>query len=57
MLDNYSPQFSSKPTIDDNGVLVIAGHYPTKPNQVYFQQKYIYEGLGWKLIGFSADIK
>lgn len=41
VLDNYSPQFSSKPTIDDNGVLVIAGYYPTKPNQVYFQQKCI----------------
>ena len=57
VLDNYSPQFSGKPNIDENGVLVIAGLYPTKPNQVHFEHQYIYEGLGWKLMGFSTNIK
>ncbi|WP_299178927.1 hypothetical protein [uncultured Neptuniibacter sp.] len=57
VLSNYSPQFKVKPSIDENGVLVIAGHYPTEPNQVHFEQKYIYEGLGWKLMGFSTNIK
>lgn len=57
VLDNFSPQFKSKPSIDENGVLVIAGHYSTEPNQVHFEQKYIYEGLGWKLMGFSTNIE
>lgn len=57
VLDKYSPQFRAKPSIDENGVLVIAGHYPTEPNQVHFEQKYIYEGLSWKLMGFSANIE
>ncbi|UTW03960.1 hypothetical protein KDX31_02720 [Amphritea atlantica] len=57
VLDNYSPQFKTKPSIDENGVLVITGHYPTEPSQVYFEQKYVYEGLGWKLVGFSTNIK
>ncbi len=57
ILDNYSPQFKSKPSIDENGVLIISGYYPTKPNQVHFVQKYIYEGLGWKLMGFSTNIQ
>jgi len=57
VLDHYNPQFDDKSSIDDNGVLAITGHYPTRPNQVYFAQKYIYEGLGWKLVGFSANIQ
>jgi len=57
VLDTYSPQFKVKSSIDENGVLVIAGHYPTKPKQVHFEQKYIYEGLGWKLMGFRINIQ
>lgn len=57
LLRNYSPQFSSKPTIDEDGVLLISGHYPTQPNKVYFTQKYIFEGLGWKMVGFNINIK
>lgn len=52
----YSPQFKSKPSLDENGVLIIAGYYPTKPNQVHFEQQYVYEGLGWKLISFSVNL-
>jgi hypothetical protein len=57
ILANYSPMFAAKPSIDENGVLLIVGHYPTQPNQLHFEQKYIYEGLGWKLMGFSTNIK
>ena len=56
ILDNYSPRFDSTASFDEDGFLLIAGHYPTKPNQVQFEQKYIFEGLGWKLAGFSANI-
>ena len=56
VLDQMSPQFSHKPEINSNGVMVISGLYPTQPNQLHFEQKYIYEGLGWKLVGFSANI-
>lgn len=57
VLDNYSPRFDSIASFDEDGFLLIAGHYPTKPNQLQFEQKYIFEGLGWKLAGFSANIK
>ena len=57
ILDQYSPQFSKKASINDDGVLILEGLYPTKPNKVYFKQKYIYEGLGWKLMGFNVNIK
>lgn len=57
VLDNYSPRFDSAASYDENGFLVIAGHYPTNPNLLRFEQKYILEGLGWKLVGFSAHIE
>jgi hypothetical protein len=56
LLDKYSPIFDGKASINDDGVLVIKGYYPTKPSQVYFEQKYIYEGMSWKLLGISVDI-
>lgn len=57
VLDQMSPQFNNPPEIDTNGVLVVNGLYPTQPSQLHFEQKYIYEGLSWKLVGFSANIK
>lgn len=57
VLDQYSPQFTDKATIDENGVLLLKGLYPTKPKQLHFEQEYIYEGLGWKLMGFNVNIK
>jgi len=40
-LDNYSPVFDGTPSINEDGVLVIKGHYPTKPSKVLFQLKYV----------------
>ena len=57
VLDGYSPIFDPVPLLNEDGVLILSGYYPTKPNQLYFEQKYVYEGLGWKLMGFSADIR
>ncbi len=57
VLDNLSPVFDEKPSLNTEGVLVIKGHYPTKPSQVFFKQEYIYEGLGWKVLGLSVEIK
>ena len=57
VLDNYSPRFDSAASLDDDGFLHIAGHYPTNPDQLHFEQKYIFEGLGWKLAGFSARVE
>lgn len=33
------------------------GYFPTRPDRFQFEQKYIYEGVGWKLVGFSYEIK
>lgn len=56
-LESVEPVLSAEAKMDENGVLLLVGHYPTKPSQVQFEQKYIYEGTAWKLIGFSIEAK
>jgi hypothetical protein len=57
VLDDFEPVLTAESTVDKDGVLVLAGYYPTKPGQVHFEQKYIYEGLSWKLVGFNIEAK
>lgn len=56
-LDGVEPVLEPVDSLDANGVLIIKGYFPTKPDQFHFQQKYIHEGTNWKLIGFSFNIK
>jgi hypothetical protein len=57
VLDQYAPQFTQEPTLTEDGMLVITGSYPTEPSRVEFEQGYIYEGLGWKLVRFNMNIE
>ncbi len=57
VIESVEPVLSAEAKIDENGVLLLVGHYPTKPSQVQFEQKYVYEGTAWKLIGFSIEAK
>ncbi len=57
VLENLQPALTSEVKADENGVIVLSGNYPTKPNQVTFEQKYIQEGNVWKLVGFSIQAK
>ena len=56
-LDRMRPQFDGPGILDDDGILLITGHYPTRPSQVSFEHGYIYEGLSWKLVQFMVDVK
>jgi hypothetical protein len=57
VLENLDPIMGNEPKVDDVGVLLLSGYYPTKPSQVYFEHKYIYEGVSWKLAGFKIEAK
>ncbi|MDC7221332.1 MAG: hypothetical protein PQJ59_15455 [Spirochaetales bacterium] len=57
VIDNMEPLITTVPTITEEGVLVLTGHFPSQPNKVYFTQKFFYEGIGWKLLGFNISIK
>ncbi|MCB1605565.1 MAG: hypothetical protein KDI71_01115 [Xanthomonadales bacterium] len=56
-LDPMTPLLSQAGAINSDGVLVLAGHYESEPNQVYFEHKYIDEGGQWKLVGFNIEMK
>lgn len=51
------PVFDEAPAIDDDGVLVLQGHYPTAPSVVQFRLKYVNEKSAWKLVGIKVDVK
>ena len=57
MLDKIEPVIDGHPALGEHGELVLRGYYPTRPNQVSFEQKYVYEGTGWKLFGFGFNIR
>jgi hypothetical protein len=51
------PVYSEPAKIDENGVLVVQGVYPTTPSKVGFRLKYLPEGKTWKLIGINLDVQ
>jgi hypothetical protein len=48
------PVFDIPPAIDSDGLLVLNGHYPTRPNKVTFKLTYVYESSAWKLMGINV---
>lgn len=57
VLEKVEPVLTSEVKPDENGIITLTGYYPTKPNQVQFEQKYIYEDNAWKLVGFNIEAK
>jgi opacity protein-like surface antigen len=51
------PVFSQPATINSDGVLMIKGYYPTTPNRIVFQLKYLQEEDEWKLVGIDVNLK
>ncbi|MEY2565197.1 MAG: hypothetical protein QOH88_3390 [Verrucomicrobiota bacterium] len=50
------PVFDKKPAIDSDGLLVVEGYYPTRPNKVTFKLTYINEASAWKLLGINVQV-
>lgn len=53
-LNEYTPAFDEKPSINENGVLSINGYYQVGKSRLKFLYKYIKEGTKWKLYGLAA---
>jgi len=51
------PTFDGKPAMNSDGFLVVKGSYPTKPNKVSFEVKYVQEEMEWKLVGINVRVK
>ncbi|HEV2842943.1 MAG TPA: TIR domain-containing protein [Chthoniobacterales bacterium] len=49
------PVFDPAPAVDSDGVLVLKGHYATRPNKVTFLLRYLREGSRWKVLGINVQ--
>lgn len=56
-IEGKEPVFNRPPSLDANGVLIVQGYYPTTPNRVVFQLKYLKDDGEWKLVGVDVNLK
>jgi len=54
-MKDMTPEFQEKPSIDENGILVLKGTYPTRPSVLSFTIKYIRQDSEWKLVGIFVN--
>ena len=54
---DLSPVFDATPMVSTEGLLLVSGHYPTKPYEVIFVFKYVYENEEWKLFGLDVNLR
>jgi len=57
VLDNHNPILTPLANINKGGVLVISGFYKITSEKIIFNQRYIFEGISWKLLGFGIEFK
>jgi len=54
IVQELKPTFDPPAEVNSDEVLIVRGYYPTKPNHVVFQLKYIEEEEEWKLVGINV---
>ena len=57
LIAKEQPDFDAAPTVNADGILVLKGSYPTQPNNVFFELKYVFEDESWKLVGINVQVK
>ena len=50
----YKPVYDPVPKVDDDGRLLVGGHFPTEPARVVFDLKFIPSDGEWKLISINV---
>jgi hypothetical protein len=55
-IKDVKPRVAPPAAVNDRGMLVVAGQYPTRPSQVRFELEYAREQGGWKLSGISVGV-
>ena len=51
----YKPVYEPEPRVDDEGKLLVKGHFPTEPARVVYDLKFIPSDGEWKLIGINVN--
>jgi hypothetical protein len=50
------PAYDPPPRVDDNGKLLVKGHFPTEPLRLYFDLEFIPSDGEWKLISINVKV-
>lgn len=56
-IQDLQPIFDTPPKIDLDGILLLSGHYDTKPYRTTFILRFTYEMPYWKLYGVEVQIQ
>ncbi len=56
-IEHVAPIFREPPALDENGMLVLEGYYPTRQARVIFELTYTYEHPQWKLFGINVGLQ
>ena len=56
LIESMTPKFDKPPTLNDDGVLVLQGNYPTRPSALRFDLGYLSEDSAWKLVKIKVDV-
>lgn len=56
-IQNLEPAFDPAPAINDDGILLIKGSYPSEPKKVYFELKYAQESGDWRIQGIDVAVR
>jgi hypothetical protein len=54
VVKKVKPTFEPRPAINEDGILVMQGSYPIKPDMLEFVLKYVNEDSAWKLVGINV---
>ena len=55
-VSKIDPTFDTAPEINSEGLLLVSGHYNTKPYRVVFSVRFYYELPTWKLFGLDVNM-
>lgn len=50
------PVFDPPPGFDEDGFLLLKGHYPAQPTKVQFKLRYIQEADAWQLVNIAVNV-
>ncbi|MBW2093681.1 MAG: hypothetical protein JRI80_02225 [Deltaproteobacteria bacterium] len=56
-LNQLDPVIENEICLDQEGLLKVKGHYPTRPQRTTFSLTYIHERASWKLLGIHVAMK
>lgn len=56
-IEKLQPLFDKAPQVQSDGILIVEGHYPSKPLAAFFRLRFAYNFPYWKLFGVELQVR